>query len=184
MHLHPEKSHWMQMWVYKWLRAQHCSFSSSVDHAGTLTWTLDRMLYVELCASVWLCLSICTVHTWCASCCSCSVVNNFLLRWFNQSLLLQLLTFEWVMDPGALVWTWLVERMASEAKMVTVQPLNGSIYPTWRIQCQIGLMKDELWNIVTTGVRSLWQKEIVLWPLLPCPSIHHCCTYLEALKTQ
>ena len=38
--------------------------------------------------------------------------------------------------------------MASEAKTVTVQPLNGSNYPTWKIQCQMALMKDGLWNVV------------------------------------
>ena len=38
--------------------------------------------------------------------------------------------------------------MTSEAKTVTVQPLNGSNYPTWKIQCQMALMKDGLWNVV------------------------------------
>ena len=38
--------------------------------------------------------------------------------------------------------------MATELKSVTVHPLNGSNYPTWKIQCQMALMKDGLWRIV------------------------------------
>lgn len=39
--------------------------------------------------------------------------------------------------------------MASESKTVTVVPLNNSNYPTWKVQCQMALMKDELWSIVS-----------------------------------
>ena len=39
--------------------------------------------------------------------------------------------------------------MATESKSVTVYPLNGSNYPTWKIQCQMALMKEGLWNIVS-----------------------------------
>ena len=39
--------------------------------------------------------------------------------------------------------------MATESKSVTVYPLNGSNYPTWKIQCQLALMKEGLWNIVS-----------------------------------
>ena len=38
--------------------------------------------------------------------------------------------------------------MASESKTVTVVPLNGANYPTWKVQCRMALMKDGLWNIV------------------------------------
>ena len=38
--------------------------------------------------------------------------------------------------------------MASELKTVTVVPLNGSNYPTWKVQCRMALMRDGLWNIV------------------------------------
>ena len=38
--------------------------------------------------------------------------------------------------------------MATELKSVTVHPLNGSNYPTWKIQCQMALMRDGLWSIV------------------------------------
>lgn len=36
----------------------------------------------------------------------------------------------------------------AESKSVTVIPLNGSNYPTWKIQCRMALTKDGLWNIV------------------------------------
>jgi len=39
-------------------------------------------------------------------------------------------------------------KMASDSKTVSVIPLNGANYPTWKIQCQMALMKDELWSIV------------------------------------
>ena len=39
--------------------------------------------------------------------------------------------------------------MASESKTVTVIPLNGSNYPTWKVQCRMALMKDGLWSIVS-----------------------------------
>ena len=39
--------------------------------------------------------------------------------------------------------------MAMESKTVSVIPLNSSDYPTWKIQCQMSLMKDGLWGIVS-----------------------------------
>ena len=38
--------------------------------------------------------------------------------------------------------------MASDSRTVTIVPLNGSNYPTWKVQCRMALMKDGLWNIV------------------------------------
>ena len=43
--------------------------------------------------------------------------------------------------------------MASESKTVTVIPLNGSNYPTWKVQCRMALMKDGLWSIVSGSER-------------------------------
>ena len=43
--------------------------------------------------------------------------------------------------------------MATELKTVTVIPLNGSNYPTRKVQCRMGLMKDGLWNIVSGSER-------------------------------
>ena len=38
----------------------------------------------------------------------------------------------------------------AESKIATaVVPLNGSNYPTWKIQCKMALMKEGLWKIVT-----------------------------------
>lgn len=36
----------------------------------------------------------------------------------------------------------------AESKTVTMVPLNGSNYPTWKVQCRMALMKEGLWNIV------------------------------------
>ena len=36
----------------------------------------------------------------------------------------------------------------AESKVVSIIPLNGSNYPTWKIQCQMVLMRDGLWSIV------------------------------------
>lgn len=38
--------------------------------------------------------------------------------------------------------------MASDSKTVTVVPLTGKNYATWKVQCQMALMKDGLWTIV------------------------------------
>ena len=35
-----------------------------------------------------------------------------------------------------------------EIKTVIV-PLNGKNYPTWKVQCQMALMKDCVWDIVS-----------------------------------
>ena len=36
----------------------------------------------------------------------------------------------------------------AELKTVAIVPLNGTNYPTWKIQCRMALMKDGLWTIV------------------------------------
>jgi len=38
--------------------------------------------------------------------------------------------------------------MASERKSISIVPLNGSNYPTWKIQRRMALMKDGLWSLV------------------------------------
>ena len=38
--------------------------------------------------------------------------------------------------------------MATDAKIVSVAPLNKANYPTWKIQCRMTLMKEGLWGIV------------------------------------
>ena len=37
----------------------------------------------------------------------------------------------------------------AESKSVTVVPLNGSNYGTWKVQCRMALVKDGLWSIVS-----------------------------------
>ena len=36
----------------------------------------------------------------------------------------------------------------AESKTAVVIPLNGSNYPTWKIQCRMALMKEGLWKLV------------------------------------
>ena len=40
-----------------------------------------------------------------------------------------------------------------ESKIATaIVPLNGTNYPTWKIQCKMALMKEGLWKImIVTG---------------------------------
>ena len=37
----------------------------------------------------------------------------------------------------------------ADSRTVTVVPLKGTNYPTWKIQCRMALMKEGLWRIVT-----------------------------------
>ena len=37
----------------------------------------------------------------------------------------------------------------AESKTVTVVPLSGSNYGTWKVQCRMALVKDGLWGIVS-----------------------------------
>ena len=41
----------------------------------------------------------------------------------------------------------------AEMKTVTVVPLIGLNYPTWKVQCCTALMKDDLWGIVNESER-------------------------------
>ena len=36
----------------------------------------------------------------------------------------------------------------AEIKSISIIPLNGKNYPTWKVQCRMTLMKDGLWGIV------------------------------------
>ena len=38
--------------------------------------------------------------------------------------------------------------MATEQKTAVIVPLNGLNYATWRVQCQMALIRDGLWGIV------------------------------------
>ena len=38
--------------------------------------------------------------------------------------------------------------MATDLKTVAIVPLNGTNYPTWKVQCQMALVRDGLWDIV------------------------------------
>ena len=43
-------------------------------------------------------------------------------------------------------------------KTVVIAPLNGTNYPTWKLQCKMALMKDGLWGIVN-GTESAPNRE-------------------------
>ena len=36
----------------------------------------------------------------------------------------------------------------ADSKSTTILPLNGSNYPTWKVQCRMALMRDGVWSIV------------------------------------
>ena len=44
--------------------------------------------------------------------------------------------------------------MASESRVVTVVPLNGLNYTTWKVQCPMALLKEGLWGIVSRTEQS------------------------------
>lgn len=44
--------------------------------------------------------------------------------------------------------------MATELKSIGIIPLNGSNYPTWKLQCRMALMRDGVWNIVDGSEKS------------------------------
>ena len=75
----------------------------------------------------------------------------------------------------------------AEAKCVSVVPLNGSNYATWKLQCQMALMKEDLWGIVNetetppcrdapagtvTKYRTRKDRALATMRLV---SIRHCC---------
>ena len=47
----------------------------------------------------------------------------------------------------------------AESKSVTVVPLNGSNYGTWKVQCRMALVKDGLWSIVSGTEPALASTE-------------------------
>lgn len=36
----------------------------------------------------------------------------------------------------------------AETRTVVITPINGSNFPTWKVQCRIALMKEGVWSIV------------------------------------
>ena len=38
--------------------------------------------------------------------------------------------------------------MVTDSKNIALGPLNGKSYSTWKVQCQMALMRDGLWDIV------------------------------------
>ena len=44
--------------------------------------------------------------------------------------------------------------LMAEMKTLSIVPLNGKNYPTWKVQCRMALMKDGLWGIVSETERD------------------------------
>ena len=44
--------------------------------------------------------------------------------------------------------------MTTELKSVGIIPLNGSNYPTWKLQCRISLMRNGVWSIMNGSENS------------------------------
>ncbi len=42
----------------------------------------------------------------------------------------------------------------AEGKAVSIIPLTGKNYPTWRVQCRMALMREGLWEIVSGKERA------------------------------
>ena len=67
--------------------------------------------------------------------------------------------YQQVMGPDFVVASLLCLLFAmSKMKTVAVVPLNGTNYPTWKLQCRMALMKDGLWGIVN-GTESAPNRE-------------------------
>ena len=41
--------------------------------------------------------------------------------------------------------------MATEFKGVSIVPLHGTNYPTWKLQCKMALIREGLWGIVNSS---------------------------------
>ena len=48
--------------------------------------------------------------------------------------------------------------LMAEMKTVSIVPLNGKNYPTWKVQCRMALMKDGLWGIAR-GIVSETERD-------------------------
>ncbi len=52
--------------------------------------------------------------------------------------------------------------MSSESKTVAIVPLNGSNYPTWKVQCRMALLRDGLWDLVN-GIETAPREDASKW---------------------
>ena len=50
--------------------------------------------------------------------------------------------------------------MATEQKAAVTVPLNGMNYATWRVQCQMALICDGLWGIVSETEHAPGNEEV------------------------
>ncbi len=52
--------------------------------------------------------------------------------------------------------------MSSESKTVAIVPLNGSNYPTWKVQCRMALLRDGLWDLMN-GIETAPREDASKW---------------------
>ncbi len=52
--------------------------------------------------------------------------------------------------------------MSSESKTVAIVPLNGSNYPTWKVQCRMALLRDGLWDLLN-GIETAPREDASKW---------------------
>ena len=46
-----------------------------------------------------------------------------------------------------------------DVKMASIISLNGTNYPTWKVQCRMALMRDGLWGIATKSELASDEEE-------------------------
>ena len=85
---------------------------------------------------------------------------------------------------GLACWTK-TSKMAANTTIRVISPLDGTNYPTWKVQCQMALMKDGLWGIVNeterrpgdgnaaqmTAFNKQWDKALAIIVLSVDPSL-------------
>ncbi len=52
--------------------------------------------------------------------------------------------------------------MSSESQTVSIVPLNGSNYPTWKVQCRMALLRDGLRDLVN-GIETAPREDASKW---------------------
>ena len=62
---------------------------------------------------------------------------------------------------------WLSETMAAETTKILIKLLNGPNYATWKVQCEMALIKEGLRNIVTGNENTPENQEEQAKYLLP-----------------
>ena len=86
------------------------------------------------------------------------------------------LNLQQVLSPGPIgfyVFRALLISAEVDNKIVLMVPLNESNYSTWKVQCRLGLMKDNLFSLVNETEKMTMQNMLLnatkCLQLLYCP---------------